>query len=235
MGAHRASRSRRRASRHSRASARGGRLLWGAGVLAAVVLVTSANGSLASWTAAVLTNDTNTVATGKAVMLTQTDGATTCRSSSQPSNSATCSTINLYGGTTATLMPGASRNVDITFTNSGAAPGTTFSLAPGACSQTPNAGSGTPAATDLCTASGELAVAIGCSAGATYNAGAAWADLGYAAAVPPTATKNHATSGGDLGVGAQWTCRVTVAVAAGASVASQNITVTQPVTWTLSS
>ena len=43
-------------------------------------------------------------------------------------------------------------------------------------------------------------------------------------------TKTHTAT---LAAGAQWTCRITVALASGASVLDQGITVTQPLTWTL--
>ncbi|MEV5002012.1 hypothetical protein [Nocardioides sp. LML1-1-1.1] len=221
-----------RAGREKRGS---GTVLAVAGAAAAVVLVLGTSGTLASWTSAVLGNDTDTVATGKAVVLAETDGTSTCRSSDQVSNVATCATINKYGGTASPLMPGGSRTVDVTFTNLGAANGATFALAPGACSQSPTAGSGTPAATNLCTAPGELTVAVGCSPGASYAAGSVWGDLAYAAGVPPTATKAHTATGSELNAGAQWTCRFTVALNAAAAVASQNITVSQPLTWTLAS
>ncbi|NGZ99684.1 hypothetical protein G5V59_02875 [Nocardioides sp. W3-2-3] len=138
-----------------RAKRGSGTVLAVAGAAAAVVLVLGTSGTLASWTSAVLGNDTDTVATAKAVVLAETDGTSTCRSSDQVSNVATCSTINKYGGTASPLMPGGSRTIDVTFTNLGAANGATFALAPGTCSQSPTAGSGTPAATNLCTAPSE--------------------------------------------------------------------------------
>jgi hypothetical protein len=76
-------------------------------------------------------------------------------------------------------------------------------------------------------------VAVSCSPGATYSAGSAWTDLAYSAAAPPTTTKTHTATGGDLNANAQWTCRFTVALIAGAGITSQDITVTQPLVWTL--
>lgn len=208
-------------------------LLWGGGAVAAAVLVLGTSGTLSSWTAAVIENDTNTVATAEAVILSETDGVATCASSDAPaSNSFTCTTINKYGGTSSPLAPGDDQVVDVTFTNTGAADAASFELAPGACSQTPTAGSGTPATADLC-ATGELTVAVGCSPGATYVPGSAWSDLTYAAAAPPTATDTHAATAGDLDADATWTCRFTVALASGASVLAQGVTVSQPLTWTL--
>lgn len=209
-------------------------LWWGSGALAATILVLGTSGTLGSWTSAVIDNDDNDVATAQAVILTETDGATTCRSSDAPTtNSYTCTTINKYGGTSVPLSPGDDEVTDVTFTNSGSADAATFTLAPGSCSQAPGAGTGTPAAADLC-ASGDLTVEVGCSPGATYDAGSAWPDLSYAAAAPPTAPDTHATTAGDLDADAQWTCRFTVALDPAASVLAQDVTVSQPLTWTLS-
>ncbi|MBO9524066.1 MAG: hypothetical protein J7518_21220 [Nocardioidaceae bacterium] len=208
-------------------------LLWASGAIAALVLVLGVNGTFSSWTTAVVGNSQNTVATTQAVILRETSGAVTCTSSDAPTtNVSTCATINKYGGTATPLTPGTSQSVDVTFTNLGSANASTFQLAPGACSQTPTAGSGTPAAANVCT-SGDLTVAISCLPGSTYAAASAWTDLVYAAAAPPTATKTHTATGGDLNAGASWTCRVTTALPAAASVLAQGVTVSQPLTWTL--
>jgi hypothetical protein len=207
-------------------------LLWLGSAVAALLLTLGVNGTLSSWTQAIISNDTNTVATGSAVILREASGANTCLSSSSPTNASTCTTINKYGGTATPLAPGTSQTTTVTFTNLGSANASSFALAPGACSQTPTAGSGTPAAANLCT-NGDLTVAISCSPGATFNAGSAWIDLAYVAAAPPTATKTHTATGGDLNASAQWTCQFTVSLAAAAGVTDQGITVSQPLTWTL--
>jgi hypothetical protein len=207
--------------------------LWIGGAVAATVLVLGTSGTLSSWTAAVLQNDTNTAVTADAVILSESDGTATCASSDAPTtNSFICTTINKYGGTTTPLAPGGSRVVDVTFTNTGAADASSFALAPGACSQTPTAGSGTPAAANVCT-SGDLTVAVSCSPGAEYDGDFAWSDLVYTAGAPPTATATHTATGGDLDADATWTCRFTVAVVSGASVLAQGVAVSQPLTWTL--
>lgn len=206
--------------------------LWGSGAVAALVLVLGVNGTLASWTSAVINNDTNTVATAAAVILREVGpGPQTCLSSSGAGNSYTCSTINKYGGTASPLSPGSNQTTDVVFTNVGAAAASNFVLGTGSCSQTPTAGSGTPPAANVCT-SGDLTVAVSCSDGATYNGGAAWADLVHAASAPGSipATLTHTAT---LAAGASFTCRFTVAVIAGASVLAQGITASQPLTWTL--
>lgn len=209
-------------------------LVLGASALAAVLLGLSVNGTLADWTSAVLSNDTNTVASTNAVILQEVgpDGTAghvsqTCRSSDGVANSATCTTINKYGGTTAPLSPGGSQVTDVVFTNLGAADAASFVLTPGTCTSTPS--SGTPTPNNLCTT--DLTVAVSCSNGSTYAGGSAWTDLVYAAgAAASMPTLTHAAG---LASGASATCRFTVALPANASVLDQGITVSHPLSWTL--
>jgi len=203
--------------------------------VAVTVLALGASGTLSSWVQAVVGNTTNTAATAPAVVLAETSGASTCASSDGAQatvNVSSCTSINKYGGTATPLNPGSSVATDVTFKDIGAANASGFTLTPGTCSQSPAAGSGTPPAGDVC-ANGDLTVAVSCSPGVTYAAGSAWTDLAYSAAVPPTATKTHAASGGDLNSGASWTCRFTVALSASAAIADQGVTLSQPLTWTL--
>ena len=80
------------------------------------MLTLSVNGTLSSWTTAIISNSTNTTATAQAVILQEVgpDGTAghvsqTCQSSSDPSNSYSCTNINKYGGTTTPLTPGTTR------------------------------------------------------------------------------------------------------------------------------
>ncbi len=208
------------------------RLAFGSSVVAAVVLSLGVSGTLSSWTSAIISNDTNSVATAAAVILREVGpGPQTCLSSSGTANSFTCSTINKYGGTASPLAPGGSQTTDVVFSNVGSAAASTFVLTTGSCSQTPTAGTGTPAAANVCT-SGDLTVAISCSNGATYASGSAWADLVYAAGAPGSipATLTHTAT---LAAGASFTCRFTVGLSASASVLAQGITASQVLTWTL--
>ena len=61
-------------------------LLLLAGGVSATLLALGANGTLADWTSAVITNSTNSVATAQAVILQETNG------------SATCASVNTAGG-----------------------------------------------------------------------------------------------------------------------------------------
>src|SRR3954454_20718760 len=109
-----------------RAARRTPRPAWwalGSSAVAAVVLALGVSGTLSSWTSAIISNDTNTVATASAVILREVGpGPQTCLSSSGASNSYTCSTINKYGGTASPLAPGGSQSVDVVFSNVGSAP-----------------------------------------------------------------------------------------------------------------
>lgn len=217
-----------------------GRLpLWSAGAAAALILVLGVSGTLSSWTSAAIANSSNSAATASAVILQETgpasQGSPVCSSSDLPQttvNSSTCTTVNSYGGTSAPLAPGATQSVDVVFKNVGGANASSFQLAPGGCTQTPTAGTGTPAAANVCT-NGDLTVAVSCSPGGTYDATTAWTDLAYAAGVPSTTTKSHAAAAGDLNAGSSWTCRLTVALAATAAVTDQAVTVRQSLAWTL--
>jgi hypothetical protein len=213
-------------------------LVWMASAFSAAVLILGVNGTLSAWTSAIITNDTNTVATANALILKEAgpDGtaahtAQTCYSSTGSGNTYSCSTINKYGGTTSPLSPGQSQQTDVTFTNVGGASGASFKLAAGTCSQTPGANpAAAPPINNLCSASGELTVAVSCTDGATYT-GTPWTDLKYAAGTANgIGTLTHTAP---LAANASWTCRFTVALNANASVTDQGIVVSQPLTWTL--
>lgn len=223
------------AAHRSERSARGRRrlpLLWGAGVVAAVLMALSTSGTLSAWTSAIIINDTNTAATASAVILKEVGPtAATCLSSSGVANSYTCSTVNKYGGTGSPLNPGGSQVTDVVFSNVGGAAARTFVLKADPCSQSPAAGSGPPGVADVC-ANGDLTVAISCSDGATYAAGSAWTDL-VQPAIAPSSIGAMLTHTAPLAAGASFTCRFTVALSSGANVLDQGVTASQPLTWTL--
>jgi hypothetical protein len=217
-----------------RAARRTSRATWwalGSSAVASIILTLGVSGTLSSWTSAVISNDTNTVATASAVILREVGPSATCYSSSGASNSYTCSTVNKYGGTGSPLSPGGSQVTDVVFSNVGSASASTFVLTAAACSQTPAAGSGTPPAANICT-SGDLTVAISCSNGASYSAGSAWVDLVYAAGAPGS-VPGSLTHTATLAAGSSFTCRFTVALSGSASVLAQGITASQALTWTL--
>ena len=215
--------------------------LWTAFGISALVIVLGASGTLSSWTSAIITNTDNSVSTGQAVILSESSGANTCASSSNASNSFSCTTINKYGG--ATLVPGTSTTVTVTFTNTGTKNGSNFQLAPSAsCTSTYTSSIGSETAgaastPNLCS-NGDLTVAVACNTGSTFGSGTAWLTPYPIAAATPGALAtsgpyNHAATAGDLNPGSTWTCQFTVALSSSAGFADQNITVAQPITWTL--
>jgi len=76
-------------------------LVWGSSILAAGVLILGVNGTLSTWTKAVIDNSNNSAASTGAVSLIETGpGSTpvTCDTADDADNSVTCATINKFGG-----------------------------------------------------------------------------------------------------------------------------------------
>jgi hypothetical protein len=123
------------------------------GVAGTAALTYSISGTTSGFTASIQ-NDTNTAASGTLLMQEQNVGATvTCLSTTGTgsvigTNSATCSTINKFGGST-TMVPGTAVVTTATIRNTGTVSAATFTLTPGTCTQSAN-GSVNGTATDLC-------------------------------------------------------------------------------------
>ncbi len=119
-----------------------------AGVLGTLLLSLSMTGTLSAFTAQI-TNDTNTAGSGTLIMKeTNQAGDVTCLSSSGPDNKATCSTINKFGGILG-MLPGQKVSTTINIENVGTTAASTFTLAPGTCTQSTN-GTYNGSATDFC-------------------------------------------------------------------------------------
>jgi hypothetical protein len=130
------------------------------GALAAILLSATLTGTLSGFTAQI-TNSQNTTATGALTMQEDNaDASVTCTSTdggSVSTNTATCATINKFGGST-TMVPGQTVTTPVTMTNTGTVTANTFTLTPGAtCAQTNVADTVNGSATDLCS---ELSVVI---------------------------------------------------------------------------
>jgi hypothetical protein len=198
-----------------------------AGVLGAVLLSVSMTGTLSGFVASI-TNNTNTAATGALVMQEQNAGATvTCLSTdggSVSTNTATCSTINKFGGST-TMVPGQTVSTPITIKNVGSVPASTFTLSTGtACSQVNNTATtynGT--ATDLCA---KLNVVI--TSGATTVFSGTAAALGTA-----TASSFTMPTAPAAGVSVPFTIAVTLLSTVGNTYSGLSASV--PMTWTFNS
>lgn len=200
------------------------------GVVGAVVLAFSMNSSLAAFTASIV-NSVNTVGEGTLIM-TETGpapGNVTCSSNSGAggyagTNSATCATINKYGGVL-TLVPGQSTSTTVTITNSGTAPANTFTLAAGTCTQ--SGGIAGTSATDLCS---KLGIVITQTVGSTTTtvspASSTLASLTTASPLTLTAPVAPSAS-------VTFTFAVTLPAASGNTY--QGLAAAQPLTWTFTS
>lgn len=149
-----------------------------AGGASALVLAFSMTPTFAALTASIQ-NSLNTAGSGTLIMEETVGTTITCLSTdggSVSTNSATCATINKYGGNLA-MTPGtaSTSTVSISIKNTGSIPATAFTLAGGACTQSTN-GTANGTATDLCAKynivirSGTTAIYSGTAAGfATQN------------------------------------------------------------------
>ena len=173
-------------------------------------------------------NSTNTATTGLLTMSETTTSGTpvTCLSTdggTASTNTATCATINKLGGQT--LTPGQTVNVPISIKNTGTVPAGTFTLTPGACSQTP-VGAVYGTATTLCS---KINVVI--TSGATTVFSGTAAQLAVAtAATTPALTMPAAPA---AGVSVPFNFATTLQ--ASADNTYQSLQASLPLTWTFNS
>jgi len=199
-------------------------LVWLGSLTALVVLALGVNGTLSSWTTAIITNSNNTAGAASSTVVLQetgpdgTGGTATCTTSAAANNTATCATINKYGGNTA-LVPGGSSSVSVTFTNTGSTTASTFTLTPMAC-----ANGGTPVGS-LC-ANGDLTVAISCPGAST--------PLNLPGLSPTALTSGGPYQLGSLAAGASVTCTFTTTLLSTAPASDAGAGISQPLQWTLS-
>ena len=210
-------------------------LAWLSGLLAAGLLVLGVSGTLSTWTAAILNNNTNTAVTSNAVVLQEKiTGSPTINPDCQSSNggfanTSTCTEINKYGGTTTPIAPGGNQATSVTLTNIGSGPATKLVLTPSACTQTPTAGTGSPVnPANLCSST-DLTLNLSCVDGVTTT-GTAYTDLAYSGTLAGFTAKTHAAA---IAANASVTCTFTVTLSATASPLDGGIQVGQPLKWEL--
>ncbi|MGC3992979.1 MAG: hypothetical protein QM779_02430 [Propionicimonas sp.] len=192
-----------------------------AGGLSSLLLAFSLTPTFSALTAAI-TNSANTAGTGTLVMTeTSSDMGTTCTSGA--TGSATCSTINKFGGNTASsgymaLKPGGSVTSTVTIKNSGTVDASTFTMGGGTCTMSTNGtvnGSATQA--QLC---GKFNLVITAGGTSVYT--------GTAAAFAGTTT----TIGSGVTAGSTVTIVVKITLDSSADATYQGLAITQPITWT---
>lgn len=210
-------------------------LVWISGGAAALLLILGVNGTLSGWTQAIISNGNNDVASAAAVALSEaggtgTDGST-CDTAGQVDNTATCATVNKYGGvagggaeTTASgitpLAPGDQRSATVTLTNDGTGKGNLV-LDADACSNSVNdsAGGDTTATYDICT---QITVSVTCTGDSAVGPTAAVALSDFDGAVI-----------GDLDPTQSATCTFHVKLPASTPSGYSNQLASQALTWTL--
>lgn len=196
-------------------------MLAAAGATAAVVLVLGISGTLSSWTRAIVTNDSNTVEAAQSLILQETGpGSVVCTSTDGggSGNSATCSTIDKYGGTAVPLGPGDHQSVTVTMANTGTGSGG-LKLTPGTCA---TSGGSPTASAELCDVA---TVTVVCTTPGTLDT------TGSPVALSALAEFTVATT---LAPGESTDCTFDVALPASASPQVAGQVATQPLVWTLS-
>jgi len=193
------------------------------GLAAATILALTMSGTLSAFSASI-TNPTNTAASGTLVMRETGPSNATCSSSGttvSAANSATCSSINKFGGSTA-MTPGTTVTVPIAIANTGTTPAETFTLTPSACvpGKNPASNGVSGDATDICS---KMNVVV--RSGATQIFSGTLASLGTSA--PSAFTLPKPAPGGDA---VPFTFEVTLDQTATNS--HQGLSASVPLTWT---
>jgi hypothetical protein len=200
------------------------------------VLIAGSSVAVISGFTASITNNVNSIGSG-ALIMTESSGANSCVSSgsSVTSNTATCSTINKYGGNTS-AVPGTAISTTVTITDSGSIAANGFTLTAGSCTQSNNgAFNGTDAS--FC---GKVDVTIQ-EQGKT--ACVFPASAGTACPATPTSAGTLANLGGTspaltpvtVAAGASRTFVITVMLDNTATNADQGLLASQTLTWAFSS
>lgn len=130
------------------------------GALASLALAGSVVYALGGFTATII-NTGNSAASGT-IVLSETQGATTCLSTASDAistNSNNCSTINLFGSATA-LEPGVANSVTVAFKNVGVNNASSFLATPGSCTAGDNSATAPYYGTDTANFCSEVDVTI---------------------------------------------------------------------------
>jgi hypothetical protein len=193
-----------------------------AGGVGSLLLAASMNTTFSAFVASI-TNSTNTAGTA-ALSMRETDasGSVICDSTdggSISTNAATCATINKYGGNLA-MVPGQTVSTTVKIKNTGSVAANTFTLTPGAVTQSAN-GSVNGSATDL---GAKIKVVIKQDGATVANTTAS-----------ALATGGVITLTGPVTAGTTSTFNFDVTLDASAGNAYQGLQISQPLTWTFNS
>lgn len=196
-----------------------------AGAVGSVALALSMSPTLAAFTASI-TNSTDTAGLGSLSMQEANQAGTVlCNSTdggSISTNTATCATINKYGGNLA-MVPGQTVSTQITIKNTGTVAASAFNLSPAACAQSNN-GPVNGTATDLCS---KVTLVVTSGSSTIYSGTLA------AFNAPVDILAKTAASSVPAGTTVPFTFAVTVPAATGNTYSGLQLS--QPLTWTFSS
>lgn len=168
-------------------------------------------------------NSLNTAKTGTLTM-EEKSGGLTCNSydgSGSTTNTATCSTINKYGG--GVLVPGAApTETELTIKNTGTIPATSFTLIPGTCTQSaaPGANTFNGSASDLCS---KVKVKVVSGSKVVYD--------GTAAAFNSQINLLEKLTKANIGANESVPLTVSIQLDASADASYQALQISQPITW----
>jgi hypothetical protein len=194
-----------------------------AGGIGSLLLAFSMTPTFSALSAAIQ-NSTDTAGTGALIMQeANSTGTILCNSTdggSISTNSATCATINKYGGNLA-MVPGQTVTTAITIKDTGTVAATAFTLTPGACTQSNN-GTANGTATDLCT---KINIVI--------TSGSTTVFTGTAAALTSGGAINVLAKLGTSSVASGASVPFSFAVTLDSSVGNtyQGLQISQPLTW----
>ncbi len=200
-------------------------LTLGAAVAGSLALALSMGTSLAAFTATI-TNTTNTATSGAlSIRETSTVGGVTSTCNSYDAT-ATCSTINKYGGTALPINPGGSQTTTVTMANVGTTAAATAALQGGTCVATATAGAGAATPTTPNTTAGNLCSVLVLNVYAAATATGTPIYTGSPAAFTASITL------GALATAATQSYTFVISLPTSATSAVQGQTVSQPMTWT---
>jgi len=193
------------------------------GAAGSLALALSMGASLSGYTASI-TNSGNTAASA-ALAVAETSGGATCNSYD---STATCGTINKYGGTTNAMKPGQAQTTTVKFANTGSVAVGSATMKAGTCTATSTGvvGATTPSATNtdatnLCSV---LNVKV-------YKASTATGTPVFDGS--PAAFQTAAATALDpIAIGANQDYTFVVALPQGATTAVQGQQISQPIVWT---
>jgi hypothetical protein len=195
------------------------------GVLGAVLLSLSMSGTMSGFVASI-TNSTNNATSGTLVMQETGTGANpvTCSSTdggSVSTNTATCSTINKFGGQT--MYPGQTVNTAVSIKNAGSVTANTATLAAGSTCTSVKVGSTSGTATDLCAKMNLVITNTATSA------------VVYSGTIAGLGTATTPLSLGTASAGSSTTYNFAVTLASTADNTYQGLQASMPLVWTYAS